>query len=155
MTGGCDKSDQSTIAQINSNDQLTTRTVASCDDCPIDDCCCAIELQFPSTGSANLRLCGTSNGFGLCSPPTPPGPCSSISGGADAMMLDLNNIRDLFCMNKGSSFSIFNNAGGTPPDIKVSCRYNQTSANFINVTFDANGYAYFDVEDDCELTVCQ
>ena len=151
MTGGCDKSDQSTSIQ---DQQLDSRTVSSCDDCPIDDCCCAIELQFPLTGSANLRLCGTSNRFGLCSPPSPPSPCSSISGGADGIMLTPANIRGLFCMNQGNSFSIYNN-GMFPAVIKVSCLYDQTDAKFAFITIDPGEYAYFFNDNGCEHTLCQ
>lgn len=150
MTGGCDKSDQSTSIQ---DQQLESRTVASCDNCPIDDCCCAIELQS-SGGFADLRLCGTSNGFGLCSPPTPPSPCSSISGGADAMTLNSTNIRDLFCMNQGNSFSIYNN-GMFDAVIKVSCLYDQTDAQFTFITIEPDEYAYFFNDNGCEHTVCQ
>ena len=49
-TPGCEKStDQTQVSVLGQNSQITPREDAACSDCPLDCCCCVIEM-VNSTG---------------------------------------------------------------------------------------------------------
>jgi hypothetical protein len=131
---------------------LTPRT-DDCDNCPIDDCCCAVELAGTST-SATLELCGTSSGIGLCSiTPDPPSPCSPISGGGIHIVLGTGHTYEPFCMGKGNSFSI-HNISGFPVTIKLSCQHDMVHPQTVTITIANGGYYYYVTNSSCEITEC-
>jgi hypothetical protein len=50
---------------------ITPRTVDRCEDCPVEYCCCAIEI-WALTDEADIDVCGFSNGTYLCGTFDPP-----------------------------------------------------------------------------------
>ena len=133
---------------------LTTRS-EFCENCDEDDCCCAVELQFPNSSTATLRLCGTADGtITTCSDPTPPSPCSAISGGGKAFVLNLNDPKEGFCMVKGNSFYV-RNAGIADADIKITCQHDITGPQIITVTIPPGQTYYYGTNSSCEIAVCE
>lgn len=144
----CEKAD---IQKSSKDDTLITTRTDDCENCPIDDCCCAVELNGSS--SADLLLCGTDNYIGLCSV-SPPSPCSAISNGGVHLSLNSSTTYGVFCMVKGNSFSVYNNGGGSA-SLKVSCQHDQAHPQTVTFSIGAGNYAYFLNNSSCELSQCQ
>jgi hypothetical protein len=145
----CEKAD---LQKASKDDKSITERTDDCENCPIDDCCCAVELNGSS--AADLIFCGTHSGIGLCNFPNPPGPCSAFSNGGTHFSLNSSTPYGVFCMVKGNSFSIYNNAVGSV-SVKVSCQHDQTHPQTLTVTIPGGTYYYFLNNSDCELTQCQ
>ncbi len=152
MTTGCERADLQKSA-LDRTQNITTRS-EFCANCDEDDCCCAIELQFPNTTSATLRMCGTADGIITSCSASPPSPCSSISGGGKAFVLDPNDPKEGFCMIKGNSFYV-RNAGIVNADIKITCQDDITGPQTITVTIPPGGTYYYGTNSSCEIAVCQ
>lgn len=148
LTYSCEKAD---LQKSSKEGTILTPRTDDCENCPIDDCCCVVQLNASS--SANIDLCGTDSGIGLCQQNNPPGPCSAISNGGTHFNLSTTVPYGVFCMVKGNSFYVHNNSGGTV-SLKVSCQHDQVGPQFINFTLAAGGYAYFVSDSECGLTQC-
>jgi len=150
----CEKADQNITRNAQNNKQLDSRTVPACANCPIDDCCCSVEI-YPTNQSVNLRFCGTSDGASGCTD-SGPGNCSSISGGGQTISLDPNNIRKLFCMSHNDAFSIQNITGlGVGATIVLSCQHDLTHPQTDTITIADTGKAYFATNGSCVIAECQ
>jgi len=147
----CEKADQVTTSTVAQNEQLTSREVASCDQCPVGDCCCSVE-SIPHSAMLSLRFCGTSDGTPGCMG-SGPGACSSISGSAQTISLSGTGFRKLFCLNPNDAFSVTNISGLTATII-LSCQHDLTNPQKDTITILNTGIVYFDSDNSCALTQC-
>lgn len=149
----CEKSairDEQAILLID-DQPMELRT--DCVDCPANDCCCAIILQDQVSGTARLRLCGTSDGIGSCSEPAV-GSCPAFSGGGQlAPQMDSNYPRHGFCMNPGDSFSI-TNVGFFDALIYLTCTSDSGSPQTLTITIPSNATYYYDTTGGCIVSGC-
>ena len=121
-TVGCDKAELQKL--VVDNQPVVPRGPAlSCEDCPVDDCCCAVQLV---TGSGvSFELCGTS------SPNVITTPCSDtwgncpISGFLLPYSLNVPPDLEVFCMPLGSSFRIKSTSGSGTGTVRITCQYGQ------------------------------
>lgn len=150
----CEKTaDQTTTVDVASNGQLTNRDTDPCDACALlDDCCCGIERQSSMT-SIHLRICGYDDGTTSCTA-TPPSPCSAISGGGTAVVLDSGTPKFPFCMIPGNYFQITNTDLLNSASIKITCHYDVTNPTFTNVTIPAGGTYVWSATGGCDLSQC-
>ncbi len=151
---GCEKStDQTTSVNVAHNGQLTSRDTDPCDACALlDDCCCGIERQSLMT-TVHLRICGYDDGTTSCTA-TPPSPCSAISGGGTAVVLDSGTPKFPFCMIPGNYFQITNTDLLNSASIKITCHYDVTNPTFTNVTIPAGGTYVWSATGGCDLSQC-
>lgn len=158
---GCEKSGippteevlpDSPVTPVPASGALTSRA-DECEDCPVDDCCCGIEL-FGSTFSADIELCGTSDGSDSCGPFSPGGGCGTISGGGQSFTLtDVTNPKKLFCMDKNAAFQI-GNTSNSSIQIRVTCQENLASPLYDTITIPAQSRIFYQTNGDCELDPC-
>jgi len=143
-------------ASTNSSELITPREITACDQCPNEtDCCCGIELQDVVNGSANLRLCGTTDGVGSCLAPSPPNPCISISGGGQSTgTLYSGDPKHGFCMAPGTSFYV-QNLSSAAADIYITCQDDVTFPQKLTITIPGNTTYYFNTNSGCEVARCQ
>ncbi len=154
-TVGCDKStDQSQTQTIGQNWPVTVReSLDECSDCPVGCCCCGIEMIYPSIFS--IELCGLCEGDYLCGTFSPPmSPCSSVSGiGKNIMFMASTHPREVFCVEPGSSFRIYN-----PNDFEVSfkftCQYDVTPNTFLTVTIPKHQSRFYYNDGSCISADC-
>ncbi|HXR82349.1 MAG TPA: hypothetical protein VN763_15595 [Saprospiraceae bacterium] len=153
LTYSCEKADQTTTSNVALNGQLESREVASCDQCPIGDCCCSVELLNHSL-MVTLRFCGTSDGATGCTA-SGPGACSSISGGGQTLTLDNTHFRRLYCMNPGDAFSI-TNLGPSPLSIILTCQHDLTNPqkDTVSIAVGTANTLYFDTDTGCAVAQC-
>lgn len=146
---GCEKTDlQKSLP--NDDGKIMPRT--DCASCPnLTDCCCFILLQNTS-GSANLTLCGTTDGTGNCTG-NAVGSCDSFSGGGQSMILNSSNPRQGFCMDPGEPFYVTNNGIGGAA-IYISCQGDQPNPQIITITIPGNSTVYFGSNGTCEIEEC-
>jgi hypothetical protein len=125
----------------------------SCADCPIDDCCCAI--QIVATGSADINLCGTSDGTDNCGPADPGSPClSSVSGGGQTFTLDYTTApRHLFCMDKNATFWV-SNLEDYSVDLWLSCQHDLTTPQSVQFSLAGGTTFFFNTNSSCVVDTC-
>ena len=139
-----------------SNNVIIQQRAESCDYCPVEDCCCYVELTGGAT-SADLAFCGTTNpdiSTSTCGPIDLASPCDDISGFYWTEALSsLGNPNEYFCVAKGTSFML--GAGPlTGTNIRFHCQVGQTNPQFITLNLSAGEKHYYTVDDDCELSEC-
>ena len=134
--------------------RITTREVEDCEECPLEYCCCAVELAGLST-QASLYFCGAYDEDVPTVPcsQSPSSPCSSISGGRKTVTLNSLATRELFCVPVGGSFSIYNN-GSNSVTLRFTCQAGVIEPDFETITIGSGNYAYFFADGDCILTQC-
>ena len=149
---GCEKAD---LQNSTPNDtvQITNRVVDDCEDCPVDYCCCAIEL-YGFTDDAEISVCGFTNGVYLCGTFDPPGTCANLTaGGEDIHLLDPNNIRVLVCKEENGVFRIFNNES-FQITIRITCQFGSTNPQWVVLTIPAHTEVFYSTNGQCGLTAC-
>ena len=109
----CEKQDFQ--KEISDGSKIEPR-ISSCDECPVEDCCCGVQLLTP-TGT-NLIICGTS------SPDVTTTTCGFMVGSCTVSGFELpfslaQTEKELFCMPQNAGFSIYSSAGAT---VRVSCQ---------------------------------
>jgi len=151
----CDKSD---IQKSDSKIALRDDCVDDCEDCPANDCCCAITLlSSPGIGGVDLVLCGTS------------GPCLSerecevtdLDMCADILNsfeLDINLPNQfstgLFCVSKNTPFGITSAGPGTPT-VRLTCQLGHTSPQSVTITLNSPpDKPFWQTDGNCELSNC-
>ena len=156
LTYSCEKADQTTTGIVANNEQLTSRVVSSCDNCPNDDdCCCAVWLQDIFNTAASLRFCGTTDGPNSCTGDAV-GECPSLSNGGQDISLfpGIGNFRKLFCVAPGSTFWIRNIHPTDDAIIYLSCQYDITNPQVLTITIPA-GYTFtYSTNGSCLLSRC-
>lgn len=153
-TVGCEKSTDQTQTQITGqNWPLTIREpLDECSDCPIGCCCCGIETL--TIGTIILQLCGLCEGDYLCGTYSPGSPCSTISGtGKDITLIPTIHPREVFCVEPGASFRIFNASSG-PATFKFTCNLDVSPSTFITVTLQAHEERFFHNDGSCIVEGC-
>ncbi|HXR80509.1 MAG TPA: hypothetical protein VN763_06305 [Saprospiraceae bacterium] len=154
LTYSCEKADQIATNNVALNEQLTSRDeVGSCDQCPENYCCCGLELTNVNN-SKTMRLCGTADGTGLCSYPTIPGPCSSISGGGQSKLLTSGDPKLLFCMVKGNSLAI-TNTSIFDAYVRLTCQEGITNPQTVIDTIPAGLTHFYLINNSCETDECE
>lgn len=128
--------------------------IEDCEDCPIDYCCCEIELLAPNSLS-NVSFCGVFLGVSgtPCGPFSPGSPCSTFSGSYVSEPLLNTGDRFLFCAPIGGSFSIQNTSGHTIR-IRFTCQYDVTNPDEQIIQLEDTEIAYFFNDGSCVLTEC-
>ncbi len=152
----CEKTGyQTDDSRILNEKRIMPRDIDDCDECPVNYCCCAIELaegQLETT----LIFCGvydvdpTPTSCGTASPPSP---CASISGSIKTIVLNSNDPKELFCVPFGGSFSIYNASGGDR-DIWFTCQPELTFPDSEELTILDEETLFFDTDGSCFLTGC-
>lgn len=151
----CEQSELQTTTKPNTTLPVTTRSaIEDCEDCPIDYCCCEIELLSPNMISQVL-FCGAYLGTPgtSCGPFNPGSPCSTISGISSSQFFSGSGDRHLFCAPTGGSFCI-QNTSGFEIRIRFSCQYDVTNPDEQIITLGLNGIACFNNNSNCELSPC-
>jgi hypothetical protein len=142
-------------SRILDEQRIVPRDINDCDECPVDYCCCGIELAGNST-VANLILCGVydvDTPTTPCGTSSPPSPCLSISGSIKTIDLNSSDPKDMFCLPTGGSFSI-TNTDTEPVTIRFTCHADLTIADFVTITIGGTDTVYFDSNGTCFLTEC-
>lgn len=119
-----------------------------CEDCPVEDCCCAVELEEGT--AASIEICGSSspnNSLTPCGPDTW-GNCT-IQGFLLPYTLNGGNPIEIFCMPPGSAFSIKVLSPGVRA--RVSCKYGQLGSTSVDV-FQGKTNIYVDGNCDVSTT---
>ena len=143
------------VTPVPASGALTDRA-DECEDCPVDDCCCVVEILSTSSDPfTDINLCGTSDGTDACGPATPGSPCfSNVSGGGQTFNLHVtNNPREVFCMNKNATFWLANTGNGIV-DLEVTCQHNLTSPITYQFTITPSDRIYINNDGDCEVEKC-
>ena len=148
----CDKADLKSTgpSEIGLGGKLQNRTLHSCDDCPVNSCCC--EALLISGSSIALELCGTN------SPDNTSTTCSGSSGNCNVsgriLNLSLSSFGPtgaLFCMAPGNPFRITSTSGsGT---VRLSCQWGQLSPQSVDIAFPTT--RFLDVNSSCEIAGCE
>lgn len=150
----CDQSEHQVKAQLDTTQQITNRTIEECDDCPIDYCCCGMELISDNV-SAQVLFCGAY--FAMtgtpCGPISPGGSCSTISGTSGTLTFPMIGSKHLFCVPSGGSFMIQNVSGFTIR-IRFTCQYNETNPDEATITLTNNQIVYYQADGDCFISPC-
>ena len=158
-TVSCDKStDQSQVQNNTQNWPVTVRTeLDECSDCPIDCCCCGIEL-VGLTG-CQIELCGLCEGDYLCGTYMPGTPCSSISGiGKTITFIPISggvgHTREVFCVAPGASVRMYNPSLTITASFRFTCQYDVTPNTFTTVSLQPHETKYFYNNGSCMTTEC-
>jgi len=141
---------------VTTNDEVQAREddcVDDCDDCPVNDCCCSIQLL--SLGSTTLGFCGTSGPCvstmtcGLSGLPF----CPDINGFVETISLIGQSSTVLFCVPQNSQFGIISATGA--PVVRLTCQIGQTSPQFVTIQLNTPpAKPYWSTDSDCLLTSC-
>lgn len=125
---------------------------SDCEECPDEnECCCGVELEFFDS-HADIDVCGTSNGMGLCFGSDDCG--STFSGGYLDLELDTDESRKLFCMNKNSPFWIHNYHATDPAYIVITCQGDLISPQFVHIQLDPGETLYYETNGSCTIIPC-
>jgi len=154
LTTACEKStDQSQVSVVDQNKQLTTREEADCSICPLDCCCCGIEMV--DLQAFDIEICGLCEGDYLCGPFSPNPPCSTVSGSGKNFMFSLPLFaRHTFCVEPGASIRI-RNIGSTPALFRFTCEPHLSPPPYVNVSLPNPGdVAYFYNNGTCMVEGC-
>ena len=128
---------------------IEPRNIDDCEDCPVDDCCCAIAIL---TGPfLDIDLCGTST------PNKPSTPCSSTIGSCNISgfiftlpTLNSTNTIEYFCVPVNGSFYVRSSQTGSA---RITCQAGQAGYQSVDVSFPAT--RGFTTNGLCELGGCQ
>lgn len=132
---------------------LGPRTVEDCEDCPIDYCCCWIEI-WGLTSDADISICGFSNGDYSCGIFFPGGNCDAFGGlGEDLDLDEIEQPRVLLCKEKNGVFRIANNTG-VLISLKITCQAAVTNPQYELVFIPNGGVVYYYTNSDCEVEEC-
>ncbi|HQW02275.1 MAG TPA: hypothetical protein PLR30_07355 [Saprospiraceae bacterium] len=132
---------------------ITSRTVEDCDDCPIDNCCCVVEVLDPND-TYTFQLCGVYTGmFGsTCGPFTPGSPCGTVSGISTSITLSSAVPRAFFCIATGGSFRILKTMGNGVT-LRISCNADETNPDWFPFNIGDTPLYYY-VQDCDDLDGC-
>ncbi len=148
----CEKADQTQNQNTTQIPQLSPRTVLDeCEDCPIGCCCCGIENVSPT--SYIVSLCGLCEGDYHCAFNSPGSPCSGFSGLGKDITFNSGHVKEIFCVEPGSTIRIYNPNGFTVY-LRFSCKYDQTGSTFQNVSLGSLEEKYFYNDGDCMEEGC-
>ncbi len=146
-TVSCDKAEVQ--KPIVNNQPIVPRGPAlSCEDCPVEDCCCAVELI--DGGPVSFELCGTSSPNVLTTPCSDTWGSCSISG--FILPYTLTSLFDLeiFCMPINSAFRIKSTSGSSAGTVRISCQYGQAATISEDISFPGQGF--FFIDGDCVIS---
>lgn len=150
----CEQSELQTTEKADTTLPVIPRTpVEDCEDCPVDNCCCVVELI--SGSEANLLFCGVYSGMAgsTCGSFSPPSPCATVSGISSTINLySTSPTRSLFCLSAGGSFRLENI--GASVLIRITCQYDDITPDWENIELDEDEVLYFDSNAGCFLVGC-
>lgn len=150
----CEKTGYLNQKEITDNQRISNRTVEDCEDCPLDYCCCSIEL-WGTTTIAPLNLCGFSNGASMCGTYNPPGNnCANFSGVGENILLESPDDRGVIvCKEENGVFRIANTSNN-PVTLRMTCQADQTVPTFVIINIPGTSVVFYSTDDDCLLTEC-
>jgi len=154
LTTACEKStDHSQVSVLDQNKQITPREEADCSICPLECCCCGIEMV--GFGSFTLEICGLCEGDYLCGPYSADPPCSTVSGiGQNFTFFLPNQARHTFCVEPGASIRIRNASPGIV-NFRFTCEPHLSPPPYVNVTLVGIGdEAFFYNNGSCMVAGC-
>lgn len=153
LSTGCEKSaDQNQIRYLDTVNQILPREpLDECSDCPLDCCCCGIEFVSGLLGT--IQLCGLCEGDYLCGTYSPGSPCSLISGQGKDIVFTSSHRREVFCVEPGASFRIYN-PGSSSIVIQFTCEYDVTPPPFQTITLQAHEERFFYNDGSCVSEGC-
>ena len=149
---GCEKADLQK-STLNTEPQIQSREIIECSECPMGDCCCAVWLQDPVFGYANLYICGSSYGLGNWSVDAVGG-CPPITGGGQGLeLVGGGTFRRGFCVDPGDAFWVYN-LEDEDADVYITCEYDETFPQTLQLTIPANSRVYIGSNGACEIEEC-
>lgn len=150
---GCDTNvDPSQVKNGNPGEQILPREpLDECEDCPIGCCCCGVEWVSDAYGT--IQLCGLCEGDYLCGTYSPGSPCSTISGVGKDITFISTHTREVFCVEPGASFRIYN-PGSNKITFRFTCQYDQTPPVFQTYTIQAHSELFFFNDGSCITEGC-
>ena len=151
----CEKSiDQSQASILDTNSQISTREGTECSQvCPIDCCCCGIEMV--GFTMFDLELCGLCEGDYLCGPHSADPPCSTVSGiGRDLTFIYPGSARHIFCVEPGASIRIFNPSSTLTVSFRFTCEIFLTPPPYMNITLKPHEEKFFYNDGSCMVEGC-
>jgi hypothetical protein len=126
---------------------IEPRNIDDCEDCPVDDCCCAVAVL---EGPVDIDLCGTST------PNKPSTLCSQTIGACNISgfiftlpTLSISNPIEYFCMPVNGSFYLRSSHTGK---VRVTCQSGQVGYQSIDVDLPAT--RGFTVSGSCIIGGC-
>ncbi len=112
---------------------IEPRNIDDCEDCPVDDCCCAVAILEGSM--IDIDLCGTST------PNKPTTPCSQTIGSCNISgfiftlpTLSMSNPVEYFCMPVNGTFYLRSSQSGK---VRVTCQAGQVGYQSVDVDLPA------------------
>jgi hypothetical protein len=149
---GCEKADQYNTSSSDTSSNLPIDTRGECEECPDEDeCCCLVYLYHDNY--AEIALCGTSDGAGMCSGDDTC-PVGSFSNGYQTKTLVSLDPELAFCVIKERAFWIENLDAMDGADLKITCRNDYVGAQTLTIHLNASDKKYFETDDECFLSEC-
>ena len=122
-----------------------------CEDCPDNDCCCAIELL--SGGSMDLVFCGTTGTFVSSSEcEFDIMGCNLITGYYEYHTITQLDPKFIFCVSPGTGFSVGATTGTS--SYRVTCQEGEFAPQSEDFNLTGPQRVYFNVDGECEVEPC-
>ena len=133
--------------------ESSERSCNNCDQCPVDFCCCRIDLVGPNP--ADLLVCG--NLAGICIPidsciVAAAGNCPEIRGELFNFPVPIGT-SFLYCQEEETAIHI-TNPGTSPVRFRVTCMIDEITTMFTDLIIPGGESATVYVDGDCEPEEC-
>ena len=151
MISACEKAEVKSDAKIHSRIDCP---VTDCQQCPVDDCCCAIQL-LSDDGGLELELCGTSGPClsEMACEDEDPGTCPDILGFIEVIDFPTQFSTVYFCVAKNSPFAI--KSATNQAQVRVTCQIGQTTPTWVTINLNTPpDKPYWETDGSCDLTAC-
>jgi hypothetical protein len=146
---GCENSEFT--KKISSPDQPIELRAEDCEDCPVNDCCCSVEMTAGL--SMELVFCGTTGPF-LSSSECEFDimGCNLITGYYEYHTITSVDPKYFFCVSPGTGFSIGSTSGNA--SFTVTCQEGDLDPQSENFNISGPQRHYFTVNGGCEVGPC-
>lgn len=113
-----------------------------------------LEVEYVSGTASEFSICGTTSGDAVACE-IDPSPCTVDIDGLQhsSFTLDGTNTREIFCVAPNSGFQI-RQIDNVTTSVRVTCKFDQISPPWTNLTFTGLDRKNFESEDDCDLISC-
>lgn len=149
---GCEQKADLTKSAPSDLEQLSTRGVDDCSECPnMDDCCC--KLTYTGIPNVTLKICGTTDGDATTCQADVDG-CETIDGlSHSSFVLSSGEQIELFCMLMVRGFYIENLTSNTV-NLTLTCQAGATSPQTLIISIPGNSRKYYQTNSECEVEEC-
>jgi len=155
----CSKEVETTeVLMPNVSLESTERTSCiTCNQCPVDFCCCRIDIIAPNMDNADLLVCGNLFASLSCPPidscfVAAAGNCPEIRGALFLFEVE-HNISFLYCQEEESAIHITNTETFTIR-VRVTCMIDEITTMFTDLIIPGGESATVYVDGDCEPEEC-